>query len=142
MAIRAGGLILLAIAAAIILAAGLARRDMGPPLPVSLVDVVLPSPMPADSLNLPDKTPLLGRWTLVCAGAAMCRNAEAAIAEIPGNAYQVLPRASGDVRTMPLIDPRGRIYAHFDGTLPRLDLAGLVWETTRYFDREVLARLF
>ena len=143
LAIQTGGMILLAVAVAFCLMTGFARRDIGPPVPASLVDVILPAPQPAAALGLPGTTPLMGRWTLVCRDDGGCARARAALAGLSGGPFQVLRGGTaGDATVMPLIDPRGRVYARLDGGLPTLDLGGLTAEAARFFDRAVLARLF
>ena len=143
LAIQTGTMILLVAAVAFTLMSGLAKRDLGPPVPASLDGVILPAPQPAAGLGLPDDAPLMGRWTLVCRSGDGCARARAALRDLPGGPFQVLRAAApGDAAVMPLIDPRGRVYARLDATLPALDLGGLTAETARFFDRAVMAKLF
>ncbi|MEQ9574472.1 MAG: hypothetical protein RLN77_02745 [Rhodospirillales bacterium] len=142
LAIQTGGMILLAAAVAFCLMTGFARRDIGPPVPASLAGVILPVPQPAAGLGLPDGAPLMGRWTLLCRTDGGCARARAALVPL-GEPFQVLrAEDTGGAGTLPLIDPRGRVYARHDGGLPVLDLGGLTAEAARFFDRAVLARLF
>jgi hypothetical protein len=142
LAIQTGTMILLVAAVAFTLMSGLARRDLGPPVPASLDGVILPGPQPAAGLGLPGDAPLTGRWTLVCRTDDGCARARAALGPL-GGPFQVLRAAApDDAAVMPLIDPRGRVYARLDATLPILDLGGLTAETARFFDRAVMAKLF
>lgn len=143
LAIQTGSMILLITLVGFLLADGMARRDIGPPVPASLSGVVLAAPQPTADIDLGDDVQLMGRWTLVCWNAATCANAAAAMTDLPGMPVQVI-RSGADPANLsyPLVDPRGRVYAKLDGSLPRLDLRGLVLEIQNYFDREVLARLF
>lgn len=143
LAIRAGSMILLTAAVAFLLASGLAKRDLGPPAPASLDGVILPEPRPVVGLGLPDGAALTGRWTLLCRTDDGCARARSALGQLSGGPFQVL-RATGrgDTKVMALIDPRGRLYARLDASLPVLDLRGLTAETVRFFDRAVMAKLF
>lgn len=143
LAIRTGTMILLIAAVAFTLMSGLAKRDLGPPVPTSLDGVILPGPQPVAGLGLPADAPLMGRWTLVCRSDDGCARARAALRDLPDGPFQVL-RADvrDDAAGMPLIDPRGRVYARLDATLPALDLGGLTVETARFFDRAVMTKLF
>lgn len=143
LAIRTGAMILLVAAVAFMVAGGLARRDLGPPVPASLSGVILQVPQTPEALGLPADAPLMGRWTLVCRSDDSCARARAALRDLSGGPFQVVRAdARGDVTVIPLIDPRGRVYARLDGSLPALDLGGLTAEAARHFDREVFAKLF
>lgn len=142
-AIRTGAMILLTAAVAFLVASGLTRRDLGPPMPAPLDGVILSEPQSTAGLGLPEGAPMMGRWTLLCGTDDGCARARSALGPLSGGPFQVLrATGGGDATVMLLIDPQGRVYARLDASLPVLDLRGLTVETARFFDRAVMAKLF